>query len=682
MGFRPALTRILERLPKQRRTGLFSATQTREVKELARAGLRNPASVSVAVRAQPPQYVEDYADECIGDHLNKNNNTNFSRGGHSTVNSVMEKWGLQATPSSLTNYYAILKPSMKPLFLLRFLHQHRYEKVMVFFLTCAAVDFWERALRSLPRELISLAVEETSLSNENGDSSIESLCSHWGSVAQTGWKKQLRNEKLANKRKNKKTSVSDICTGNKQTNCPGNGLQILGLHGRMVQKKRLSVFTQFRGAKSALNGRGHTQKHLDGKVNDKTVDASVEQPDDSAPSSSSAHLNDEQKGAILLCTDVAARGLDVPDVDWIVQFDAPQEPAAFVHRVGRAGRAGRRGASLVLLDPKEDAYVEFLSLRKVPLCPYRSGGLDFETWWARAEALDDEEDEPNNSTRKGSAKKIIENSSSSSIKNIETFSASSSLSSSTMKVPPQSATLMFPARAASLQRAIRGVACVDRDLLERGSRAFMAHLRAYKEHRCEFIFRFKSLDVQSLANAFALVKLPKIPELRHLKLGSENTSIDYDPDIFHPLADFSTENIPYLDKTRERARQKRLVVAKEAFEAQKKLQNERTAVWRDQAAKLAKKNSTHEGEDKSRSTFDASSGSNKSRNIREDGPRKRKGKHEAIFDEWEELAREERLYKKLRKGKITQKQFDRGVKGGDIAEDSDIDMNEDSDEVQ
>ena len=70
-----------------------------------------------------------------------------------------------------------------------------------------------------------------------------------------------------------------------------------------------------------------------------------EQPDDNAPSSSSAHLNDEQKGAILLCTDVAARGLDVPDVDWIVQFDAPQEPAAFVHRVGRAGRAGRRGAA-------------------------------------------------------------------------------------------------------------------------------------------------------------------------------------------------------------------------------------------------------------------------------------------------------------------------------------------------
>ena len=102
MGFRPALTRILERLPKQRRTGLFSATQTREVKELARAGLRNPASVSVAVRAQPPQYVEDYADECIV-IINKNNNTNFSRESFA-VNSVMEKWGLQATPSSSLLY--------------------------------------------------------------------------------------------------------------------------------------------------------------------------------------------------------------------------------------------------------------------------------------------------------------------------------------------------------------------------------------------------------------------------------------------------------------------------------------------------------------------------------------------------------------------------------------------------
>ena len=46
MGFAPQLASILRRLPKQRRTGLFSATQTREVTTLAKAGLRNPATVA------------------------------------------------------------------------------------------------------------------------------------------------------------------------------------------------------------------------------------------------------------------------------------------------------------------------------------------------------------------------------------------------------------------------------------------------------------------------------------------------------------------------------------------------------------------------------------------------------------------------------------------------------------
>ena len=51
--------------------------------------------------------------------------------------------------------------------------------------------------------------------------------------------------------------------------------------------------------------------------------------------------HDAAAGA-LFCTDVAARGLDIPDVHWIVQHDAPQDPAAFVHRVGRTARMGER----------------------------------------------------------------------------------------------------------------------------------------------------------------------------------------------------------------------------------------------------------------------------------------------------------------------------------------------------
>lgn len=51
-----------------------------------------------------------------------------------------------------------------------------------------------------------------------------------------------------------------------------------------------------------------------------------------------------QDGGLLVCTDVAARGIDIPDVAWIVQFDPPQDPSYFVHRVGRTARAGKKGA--------------------------------------------------------------------------------------------------------------------------------------------------------------------------------------------------------------------------------------------------------------------------------------------------------------------------------------------------
>eukprot|EP00918_Siedleckia_nematoides_P076451 GHVU01167081.1.p1 GENE.GHVU01167081.1~~GHVU01167081.1.p1 ORF type:complete len:504 (+),score=102.37 GHVU01167081.1:204-1514(+) len=97
------------------------------------------------------------------------------------------------------------------------------------------------------------------------------------------------------------------------------------IHGKKKQSARLSVFTEFCDAKSG----------------------------------------------ILVCTDVAARGLDIPNVDWIVQYDPPDDPKEYIHRVGRTARgAGGTGRALLFLLPEEIGFLRYLKEAKVPLNEY------------------------------------------------------------------------------------------------------------------------------------------------------------------------------------------------------------------------------------------------------------------------------------------------------------------------
>jgi superfamily II DNA/RNA helicase len=56
---------------------------------------------------------------------------------------------------------------------------------------------------------------------------------------------------------------------------------------------------------------------------------------------------------VLVATDVAARGIDVPGINLVVNYDAPNQAEDYVHRIGRTGRAGRAGAAVTFLDRSE-----------------------------------------------------------------------------------------------------------------------------------------------------------------------------------------------------------------------------------------------------------------------------------------------------------------------------------------
>ncbi|HZT92688.1 MAG TPA: DEAD/DEAH box helicase [Gaiellaceae bacterium] len=64
---------------------------------------------------------------------------------------------------------------------------------------------------------------------------------------------------------------------------------------------------------------------------------------------------DAGKVRTLVATDVAARGLDVDDITHVINFDPPEEPAVYTHRVGRTGRAGRAGVGITLVLPEQQA---------------------------------------------------------------------------------------------------------------------------------------------------------------------------------------------------------------------------------------------------------------------------------------------------------------------------------------
>ncbi len=327
LGFKDDLQKILGRLPKQRRTGLFSASVSEAVGEIVRVGLRNPVKIAVKVKS------------AAGDD--------------------------KRTPASLQMSYLLTPPTHKFPALLSLLSQldPTPQKSIIYLSTCAAVDYFQHILSALlPRQF-----------------------------------------------------------------------SIIPLHGKHPPNVRQKNFSKYITTITPT---------------------------------------------ILLTTDVAARGLDIPQVDLVIQLDPPSDPKVFLHRCGRAGRAGRKGLSVIFLQPgREEDYIPFLEVRKTPI---------------------------------------------------------TALKKPEIKISDQDAKLVTS--------KIRKEVLSDRALHDKGQRAFVSWVKAYSKHQASSIFRVADLDWTDLGNAWGLVKLPKMPELKKWdgdkSLGVKITMSEYE----------------YKDKAREKTR--------------------------------------------------------------------------------------------------------------------------------
>ena len=302
LGFKEDLTKIMNRLPKQRRTGLFSASVSEAVDQIIRVGLRNPVRIAVKVKVNGANGAED-----------------------------------KQTPASLQMAYSLTPPTHKFPALSKLLHRLDPVpiKTIVYLSTCAAVDYFHCLLPSL---------------------------------------------------------------------LP-TGMVLIPLHGKHPSNVRQKNFIRFTNSATP---------------------------------------------ALLLTTDVAARGLDIPTVDLVVQIDPPSDPKVFLHRCGRAGRAGRKGLSVIFLQPgREEDYIPFLEVRQTPIEKLSIPGIP----------VKDED-------------------------------------------------------AASVTSKFRSIVLRDRAYHDKAQRAFVSWVRSYSKHQASSIFRVADLDWTQLAEAWGLLKMPKMPELK------------------------------------------------------------------------------------------------------------------------------------------------------------------------
>uniref|UniRef100_A0A7S3CT28 Uncharacterized protein n=1 Tax=Strombidium rassoulzadegani TaxID=1082188 RepID=A0A7S3CT28_9SPIT len=363
---------IIDSLPRQRRTGLFSATMPSQLKEMIKTGMRNPYVVDVKTVNQ--SIFSTDKDDALSIQVQSFDNFAQSK---EEINFQIKN--ITEIPQNLENFHLVLRDQSHKLPAFQhFLNKEiKSSRIIVFFSTCSSVNFHFPILQRLFE------------SDSQGES------------AQGGMP-----------------------------------CKFYKLHGKIQQKQRYKIFRQFK------------EEQLHGN-----------------------HL-------VLLTTDLASRGIDIPDVDWIIQFDPPQHSESFIHRIGRTARAGKEGQSVIFLTKAEFSYVSYLQGKHVDINDYQFKEME-----------GDEED--------GLEKLWV-----------------------------------------SQRDLIHKEMLQDKDIVDKAQDAFVSFIRYYKEHQLSFIFSFTLLEIGRVANSFFLFRIPRVKEI----LGKQISGFEMKRDIVIEKIPYADKN--------------------------------------------------------------------------------------------------------------------------------------------
>jgi ATP-dependent RNA helicase DDX31/DBP7 len=392
--------------PKELVHIMASATLTLALRRLAMPLMGNQPFHLVDADKQTVKTIRSEADLTADAEGQSSAKRDQSGGDDADADGAKKKKGSSASvaeteqldaPKQLQQYFMTVSCKWRLAALLSFLKTHSNQKVMVFLATCDSVDFHTLALREAEWPLQLDAEAAGASDGDAGESSNTPSAT--------------KEEEI----KSKKRIQTLVPLQSKNYGVLGDDCPVFRLHGNIPQRERANTFKDFAAAP-----RG-----------------------------------------VLLCTDVAARGLDLPRLDWILQYDPPCEATDYVHRCGRTARRGKAGSSLLFLLPSENLYTTLLA----------NHGLHTEALSLQKLFSDVAAHVP------GSAK----------FKNVEEMAA------------------------VILQRRLERTIEACQPLLLAARQAFRSHVRAYATHSKESkgIFRVASLHLGHVARSFALRDPPK-----------------------------------------------------------------------------------------------------------------------------------------------------------------------------